>query len=243
MKEEEILKRLELPKQTHVLKTFPYNKLVTQLNDKYKKLFPEAVEVRGIRLLATLNTRNTNIPMYEDEFVRFEEIHLFCIRLKNIKKAKDIYTGLAEVMPYPLIILFESKGKYQWIAALHKKQENSYLLKMEQIYSSNADIPIEKYLSQWTFGKMDTFDLKSYYHMFIKKMVDLQLKEQYQVTTENAIENHLLERIQSIDKEILNLVSRAKKEKQMNKRIALQVEANKLKDKKTKLLRMENKNE
>ncbi|WP_186731278.1 DUF4391 domain-containing protein [Rummeliibacillus suwonensis] len=112
-----------------------------------------------------------------------------------------------------------------------------------KIYFPNVDISIEKYLSQLTFGKIDTFDLKSYYYMFIKRIVDLQLKEQYQVISKTALENHLLERVQTLDKEIQNLVSQAKKEKQMNKRIALQVEVNKLKDKKAKLLRMENENE
>lgn len=239
MTEEEILKKLNLPKSTWILRTFPYNKLATQLNSKQQSVCSEGIESRGIRLLATINPMNTNIPKFEDEHVRFEEIHLFQIKVTSLKYCKEIYKILAEVMPYPLLILFSNEGKYQWIAATHQKQEQSILLKVEKMYQSSLEIPIDVYLNHLAFQNMNTLDLKSYYGMFIKQIVDTELQERYQVKTAKSHNEELLEKIKQLDKEISQLVNQAKKEKQMNKRIALQVEANKRKQQKKKLIEME----
>lgn len=243
MNEDAILKNLALPKQTYILRTFPYNKLVTQLNERQRQVFSDFVESRGIRLLATLNSHNTNIPKYEDHNVRFEEIHFFLIRVKNLNKSSEIYKALAQTIPYPLMILFESNETYQWVAATHHKQAHTHLLAIEKVYKSNMNIALEKYLTYCHFDNMDKLDLKSYFTMFIKRIIELELQEQYAVTTEVSLENDVLEKIQALDKQIATLVHQAKNEKQMNKRIALQVEANKLKDEKVKLIEMENKHD
>lgn len=239
MTEEEILKKLNLPKSTWVLRTFPYNKLATQLNSRQQNVCSEGLESRGIRLLATINPMNTNIPKFEDEHVRFEEIHLFQIKVTSLKYCKDIYKILAEIMPYPLLILFSHEDKYQWIAATHGKLEHSILLKVEKMYQSSLEIPIDVYLNHLAFQNMNTLDLKNYYGMFIKQIVDTELQERYQVKTTHIHNENLLEKIKQLDKEISQLVNQAKKEKQMNKRIALQVEANKRKQQKQKLLETE----
>lgn len=239
MTEEEILKRLYLPKSTWILRTFPYNKLAAQLNSKQQKLCSEGIESRGIRLLATINSVNTNISKFENEYVRFEEIHLFQIKVTSLKYCKDIYKVLAEVIPYPLLILFLHEDKYQWIAAIHRKQEHSILLKMEKIFQSSLEIPLDIYLKYLVSKKINSLDLKSYYEMFIKQIVNVELQEKYHVKTKDSHNADLLEKIIQLDKVIFQLVNQAKKEKQMNKRIALQVEANKRKQQKQKLLEME----
>ncbi|WP_242318408.1 DUF4391 domain-containing protein [Bacillus cereus group sp. BfR-BA-01314] len=239
MTEEDILKSLNLSKNTWVLRTFPYNKLATQLNSKQQRICSDGIKTRGIRLLATISPLNTNIPKFEDEHVRFEEIHLFQIQVTSWKYCKDIYKIFAEIIPYPLLILFSHEDKYQWIIATHQKQENSFLLKIDKIYQSNIDLPIDMYLKRLVFQNMNTVDLKSYYDTCIKQIVDTELQEKYQLKTSHEHNEDLLEKLNQLEKEIFQLVNQAKKEKQMNKRIALQVEANKRKQQKKKLIEPE----
>lgn len=67
MKEEEILTTLNLPKESWTLRTFPFNQLVKQLTLPQRKLFQERIVARGIRILATISERNTNILKYESK--------------------------------------------------------------------------------------------------------------------------------------------------------------------------------
>lgn len=45
-------------------------------------------EPHGMRLLATINTNITNIAVYEDEDVRYQETHIFQVMMKDMKHAK-----------------------------------------------------------------------------------------------------------------------------------------------------------
>src|SRR5699024_9615501 len=109
MDEKEILEALELPKETHVLRTFPFNRLGPRFKAKDKKTFQASVEPHGVRLLATINTITTNIPAYEDEETVYQEIHYFQIKMKDLKNVKQIYRITDEAMPYPLAIRFVTK--------------------------------------------------------------------------------------------------------------------------------------
>ncbi|WP_307258925.1 DUF4391 domain-containing protein [Oikeobacillus pervagus] len=130
MEEKEILKALELPKETHVLRTFPFNRLAPRFTVNDKKFFQEVVETHGVRLLATINTKTTNIPVYEDAETVYQEIHLFQIKVKNLKWTERIYRILAEAMPYPLFIRFVAGYKTKWIGAIHQKVAKTGLLKI-----------------------------------------------------------------------------------------------------------------
>lgn len=124
MGEKEILQALELPKETHILRTFPFNRLAPRFEMKDKKFFQALVEPHGVRLLATINTNTTNIPSYEDEQKVYQEIHYFQIKMKDVKGAKRIYRMIAEAMPYPLLIRFVTNKEILWIGAIHERIEN-----------------------------------------------------------------------------------------------------------------------
>ena len=229
MDEKEILASLNLPKSTHVLRTFPYVKLATQLTSDEKKLFSEVVEARGVRLLATINPKTTNITAYEDEETSYQEIHLFKIKVNQLNRAERIYKIIAEVMPYPLLIMFESSNHVKWIGATHKKVGKTGLLKMDKLFMTNPTIPIERYLEKWAFSMSDTYNMKTYYGHFIQQMVQVELKEYYRVHAESSNDIARLEEIKYLENQIADYVAKAKREVQMNKRIEWQTKANELK--------------
>ncbi|BCC16463.1 hypothetical protein BCM0075_1233 [Bacillus cereus] len=109
MNEEQLLRSIQLPKSTHVLRTFPYNKLEPKLSGGQKKIVSENVVSRGIRLLSIISPNNANIQIFEDETERFEEIHFYCIDVNHFRKAVEVYKVFANIMPYPCNIIYTWK--------------------------------------------------------------------------------------------------------------------------------------
>jgi Domain of unknown function (DUF4391) len=239
MNEIQILKSLQLPSATHVLRTFPYNKIEPRLTTAQKRIISENVVSRGIRILAVISPNNTNIPKYEDEIVRFEEIHFYWIQLSNIKKAVAVYKVFAQIMPYPLVILFTDMEKSYWVLSTHQKQKQTHLLTVDQIYELDETIPIDNVLENLKFTEMENLDLKTIYYSWIKQLLQIELKYRYGIHREISLENNILQKLKDLDRQINQLVKQAKQEKQINKRIALQLEANKLKAAKQALIEKE----
>jgi Domain of unknown function (DUF4391) len=229
MNEEQLLKSIQIPKVTYVLRTFPYNKMESQLSPAQKDVITENVVPRGIRILAIISSSNTNIPKFEDDSVRFEEIHFYCIELKNVKKAVAVYKVFAQIMPYPLIILFNDGKHTRWVSATHYKQKQTHLLSTDQIYEIDETISIEEVETYLRFPKMENVNLKTVYFSWVEQLLQIELQVKYGIHDKTSLENNLLNKLKDLDQQIEQLVGQAKREKQMNKRIALQVEVNKLK--------------
>ncbi|PKE16365.1 DUF4391 domain-containing protein [Macrococcoides caseolyticum] len=237
MKEEEILTTLNLPKESWTLRTFPFNQLEKQLTLPQRKLFQERIVPRGIRILATISERNTNILKYESETEKYEEIILFQIKVNELSKVKDIYKTLASVMPYPLIIIFNCEDRYKIIMSEHEKTDNSYL-RVTNMLETTETINLNTYLSSANLDALDKTSLKSLYLDMMAKFVAAESKEKYDASIEgNKVE--LLELVMKLDKEIQQLVNKAKKEPQLNRRIEYQLKANKLKEERAKYLTKE----
>ncbi|TDM33011.1 DUF4391 domain-containing protein [Macrococcoides canis] len=237
MKEEEILTTLNLPKESWTLRTFPFNQLETQLTLPQRKLFQEKLVSRGIRILATISERNTNILKYESETEKYEEIIFFQIKVNQFSKVKDIYKTLASVMPYPLIIIFNSEDSYKIIMSEHVKTDNGYL-KVTNMLETTETKKLNAYLCAAELINLDKTSLKTLYLDMMAKFVAAESKEKYDASIEgNNVE--LLELVAKLDKEIQQLVNKAKKEPQMNRRIEYQLKANKLKEERAKYLTKE----
>nr|WP_144925329.1 DUF4391 domain-containing protein [Paenibacillus bovis] len=239
MNEEQLVKSIQLPKSTYVLRTFPYNKMEPQLSAGQKKIVSENIVSRGIRILTIISPNNTNIAKYEDETVRYEEIHFYCVQLKNLKKAVDVYKVFAQIMPYPLVILFTDGEKTSWVMATHTKQQQTHLLSIDEIYVIDEMIPPEEVEKHLRFTEMENINLKFIYYSWIEQLLQIELKLKYGITRKVTLNNNILKQLKELDRQIEYLVGQAKREKQMNKRIALQVEANKLKGTKQVLIEKE----
>ena len=78
-----------------------------------------------------------------------------------------------------------------------------------------------------------------FYTSLIQSLVNVELKERYHTESDDVLKDNRLERIKEIEKEIDSLVTKAKKESQLNKRIELQLQANRLKKTKEQLIKGE----
>lgn len=239
MNEEQLLRSIQLPKSTHVLRTFPYNKLEPKLSGGQKKIVSENVVSRGIRLLSIITPNNVNIQKFEDETERFEEIHFYCIDVNHFRKAVEVYKVFANIMPYPLVILFTHGKKTRWVLATHQKQKQTHLLLMDTIVEIDETISIEQVEEQLSFPKMDNANLKTVYHSWLEQLLQIELKNKYNINRPIKLENNILQQLKDLDRQIEQLVGQAKREKQMNKRIALQFKANKLKSAKQAIIEKE----
>lgn len=238
MNEEQFLKAIHFPKETHFLRTFPYNKMEGRLTIAQKKVITENVVPRGIRILAVIQESNTNIRKYEDEKVRYDSIQFFSIKVKQLKKAIDVFKVLANIMPNPLVILFIDEKYTKWIFATHEKKKDLTLV-IKDVYEISEDVTIDKVEHHLSFDQLTKTDLKVFYQSWIENILEIELQSKYGVTKPVFLENNMLQKLKIIDGKIEYLIGLAKREKQMNKRIVLQVEANKLKADKKALIEKE----
>lgn len=234
MKEEDILKILKLPKETWTLRTFPFNQLEKQLSLPQRKLFQENIESRGIRILATISERNTNINKFEDDIEKYEEIIIFKIKVNRFNKVKELYKTLSSKIPYPLFVVFSLNDKYKIVMSEHEKSDNGYL-NVKAILETAENEDLESYLQEIEFTQLNTSNLKMLYKDILTKLIKVESMKKYNTSIEET-NIEILERLKQLDKEIEQLIKKAKKEPQLNRRVEYQLKINKLKQEKENYL-------
>lgn len=237
MDETALLNALSIPKEAWFLRNLPFNQLAQRLTLKQRKVCEEAIESYGIRILATINPRNTKISSYEDENEKYEEIHLYAIKLKEWQKQKELYRIFAQIIPYPLVIIFHQGEKMEWVLAKHHRHTNEISLVVDKIYQSNQDIPQHQYKEKFNFNNINKTNLRTLYHSLIEGMVDLELKESYQIESPEVASEKYLARLQEIDVQIAKVQKQAQKETQMNQRLPLHMKIHELKQEKEQLIK------
>lgn len=228
MKELQLLKALGLPKATQVLKTLPYNQLETRLTVAQKKVISEQVVARGMRILGSIQTNNTNIAAFESEIERFDAIVFLAIHVKNVKKAAPIYKIFMSVVPNPLIILFYDKMNTKWLFSTHEKKKDGFLAS-KQLYEIQEVVTIAQIEQQFHFDDLNKLNLKTLYESWLERLLHIELLIRYNVSAPVTLQNNLLAQLVAIDKQIDDYVKQAKNETQLNKRVELQQTANKVK--------------
>lgn len=241
MNESHLLKAIGLPKSTQVLRMLPYNQLEDRLTTAQKKVISEQVVARGMRVLASIQTNNTNIEAFESETERFDALVFLKIYVKDVNKAAQIYKIFMSVMPNPLVILFYDDINTRWIFSTHEKKTNGYLVS-KQLYEIQEAVTIDQVEQQLHFDDLDKLNLKTLYESWLERLLQIELQIRYSVNTSVTLQNNLLEKLVVMDKQIDDYVKQAKKEIQLNKRIELQQTANKVKSQKQALIEKEQNN-
>lgn len=231
MQEETLLKDMGIPKITWDLRTFPMNQLEARLTLSQRKLLKEYIESRGIRLLATLKESNTNIPKYEDEKVRYEEVLFFKIKVKSHKKNKEIFKIFSRIIPYAQVIVFECNKSYKIVLSELVKTHDSMLKQSDNpIYETKDSIHITDMIQYIHFDNIDKTNLYHMYKDIKSQLVKCELEILHKSTLNNKNEAFIKE-IEEIDKQINQLTRAVKNEKQLNLRIPKQIQLTELKKK------------
>lgn len=242
MNEARLLNAIGFPKVTQVMKTLPYNQMENKLTVAQKKIISELVVSRGIRILATIQTNNTNIEAFETETERYDSIVFFSVHVKELKKIAQIYKVFMSVIPKPLVMLFYDSRQTKWLFSTHEKKKDGFLL-IKVLYEINAIVTLDLVEKRLRFERFDKTTLKSFYESWIEQLLQIELKERYDVSKSISLKNNILEVLVAMDKQIDDYVKQAKKETQLNKRITLQQQANKIKLEKQVLIKKEQLND
>ncbi|WP_312085333.1 DUF4391 domain-containing protein [Exiguobacterium sp.] len=239
MNEIRLLKAVGFPKATHIMRTLPYNQLEDKLNPVQKKVISDHVVSRGIRILATIQTNNTNIEPFESETERYDSIILLLVSVHDLRKSNQIYKMFMNIIPNPLVILFFDGSNTKWILATHIKKKDGFLTH-DRVYEFNKIIMknAEQFLEFDSFNKDN---LKLFYESWIEQLLHLELKARYNIYAPVSLESNLLEELVIMDSQIEDYIKRAKQEKQLNKRIEMQQAANRIKLRKQSILEKKNK--
>ncbi|MEK4131276.1 DUF4391 domain-containing protein [Solibacillus sp. FSL W8-0474] len=235
MNEGQLLRTTHFPKATQIMKTLPFNQMENKLASAQKKIISEHVVSRGIRILATIQSSNTNIPVFESETERYDSIVFLAINVKDLKKSVSIYKVFMSIMPNPLVILFWDELKTRWVFSTHEKKKDGFLASksLYEIQEGVSLVAVEKGLR---FDIFDKTNLKTLYESWVERLLQLEMQSRYNVYTTVSLKDNLLEKLVAMDEQINEYVKQAKKESQLNKRVELQQAVNKIKEQKAKLL-------
>lgn len=238
MNEAHLLKVIGFPKATQILKTLPYNQMESKLTAAQKKIISEHVVARGIRILATIQTNNTNIETFESETERFDSIVFLTINITDLKKSGQIYKVFMNIMPNPLVILFFDGTRTKWLFATHEKKKDGFLAS-KALYEVQEVVTLEKVEGQLHFDHFNKTNLKTFYESWLEQLLQIELQARYNIYTPVSLQNNLLEKLIVMDTQIGDYVKQAKKETQLNKRVELQQAANRIKIAKQALIERE----
>ena len=239
MNSKELIKSLGIPQNTVIDRNLSKQAFYqnVDLSSIEKELIQKGVE--RARWLGSIKESNTNILKYEDEDICYEEIEYFYIQVSSLEVASKVGKIIFNSIPYPSFLIFTFENAYQFQMALTKKNSNNAsLLIVERTYESEWKSNEETHqLTPFHYSNQKTINLKEYYHSLLSTLLSqtIGIPEVRKVEMGNDVIK-LYEALQSLDFEIEGLVKQVKSEKQLNKRIEMQMKLTKLKKNKEQLL-------
>jgi hypothetical protein len=229
---------LQIPERCLVNKkiTKAFFKRNFELTSAEKALLDDFNAISAIDWLASVSPSESNINSYKDEQYLFEEVQVIIVHTsdsdfqKNHQRIADL---IQKYIPYPILLCVRQNGIFI-LNACDKRinQNDSSRRTIEKKYNTE---PIEQqtptetqqnFLNSLAFSKLDKTNLKTFYDSYIQRMIALQAAElsglfipRAKDRTKSDMEK--LEKIETLQKEILVLKNQAKKESQLSQRIAL----------------------
>ncbi|WP_261806792.1 DUF4391 domain-containing protein [Lapidilactobacillus luobeiensis] len=217
------------PSATIINRNFPKTQLFAHMKNAKDKQFLTDV-VQSIYMLANLKTSNTHIPTYESDQELYTEIWFYYVRTKETGKANAIYKLLASLIPYPIVLIVDNLDSFVIITGRFERQADDYL-KLITVYSS-PEYPNEQAkfeIERTALMSMPKQSLKTVYDGLRDEMTTRLAQNQYgkelgKVTSEKK------DLLDSLSSQIDRLKAQIGKEKQINRRVEMQVELQKVKN-------------
>ena len=209
---------LGLPKSTEFDRRIPKQKFYENLTvtPEIKRIFVEQIK--------TIYWRNkiapTTLNLAEGKTVI--EIEIFEIRLEEAKLDEAVLRQIDKEVPYHIIFLLEHGGKYQaWTAYKEAVSSGNNAFKVGTYYHtdwmSEAELPI----------KIDGLDIDKVYENLVRQIAGAVLKSDKQESLQDAVLRD--EKRRELKKLIVNMQTKVRKEKQLNKQVQLNEELKRMK--------------
>lgn len=208
-----------LPKSTEFNKRIPKQKFYDKLDisPALKKIFVEQVKVIYWKNKIAVSTTNlapgTNVT----------ELEVFQIHLNNPTLDESLLRQIDREIPYHILFILEYDNKFQ---AYIGYKENS-------LSGTNAFTVTGYYHTDWLAEKelplkLEGLNIDSVYENFVRQIAGDNLKPSNSAETlKESVQKD--EQKQALQKQILKLKSKIRKEKQLNKQMELNAELKKLK--------------
>lgn len=204
-----------------------------ELKKEEKAILKEDID--SIYFEYSLKSIVLNIPKYEDDNVRYEEIEIFKVQINNKNKYSKVCELLQKYIQYPMIIIVEHNNCIRINAAIKKinKVDNSKLIIDEMIYTdwinknelSEKEMSFLKSLSISNFNTNNLFCVYEGYISCIKNFIAAKFKNEFKIKSISKVLNDIevLEKISNLENEVINLRNNIKKETNIGVKVELNV--------------------
>lgn len=200
-----------------------------------KRIINEGIE--ELQWLAALKPTSIGVPEYQDEKREYLEIAVLRVTLRAAAKATRLVELVHRAIPYPLLLLAE-QGQQNGLSAVHKRwsqgESGKTVLEGGVVavdWDSVQDDGLStSFLTALALGKQPRATLYALYQGWIDALLALQaarLTGTYApATTPGQADkrHHALQECARLDVEIARLRATAAKEKQMSRRVELNLE-------------------
>lgn len=210
---------LGLPKSTEFSKRIPKQKFYEnmEISPALKKVFVEQVKIIYWRNKIAASTTNLSAGK------SVAELEVFEVRLNSPVLDDSLLMQIDREIPYHILFLLEYEGKYQaWLGYKEEALSGSNAFKVSRYY--HTAWLAEEELSL----KMEGLSVDAVYENFLRQIAgdDLRADSSDESLKESVAKDELR---QQIKKKIAALQAKIRKEKQLNKQMAMNNELKNLK--------------
>lgn len=204
---------LGLPKTTEFNKHIPKQKFYENINvtPALRRIFVEQIKVvywRNKIAPSTINLEDGN---------DVTEIEVFEVKLNCIPLDASVLRQIDKEIPYHIIFLLEYEGKYQaWTAYKEKAGSGSNAFKVDIYYHTDWRLEDELGL------KLDGLNMDAVYENYVRQIAGDVLHTGEAESLKESVERN--KQIQLLQKQIVTLQKKIRKEKQLNRQIELNAE-------------------
>lgn len=210
---------IELPKSTEFNKKIPKQKFYENLeiSPALKKIFIEQVD----KILWSYKIASSSTNLADGNLVK--EIEVFEVFLKSPNLDNELLRHIDRAVPYHIVFILEYQGRYK--ACISYKEaaiSGNMAFKVNSYYYTDwldkQDLPL----------KLEGLNLDAAYENFVRQIAGEILQK---MVSDESLKDSVArsEQKELLQKQILALESKIRKEKQLNKQIQINNELKKLK--------------
>ena len=245
---ETIIEKLAIPEACKLDKPV-FKKLFlenTDLNVTDKKALKD--DVSKIRWLYTLKPATINITAFADETCEYTEVAVLTIGLSNEVRVKRIAEFIHKAIPYPLILIFSYRDKFCIGVAdkrINQADKSKWVVEdsalTEWIDAHAPTRPQADFMEDCAIQYLAFSNFLAFYGSFRDRVIAVNTANRtgtYRLETPERSAHRLdrLQAIERIERELVELRARLKKEKQMARKIDLNTKIKQCKDDMIKLV-------
>lgn len=192
-----------------------------ELKSSDKKIFTNYV--KQVRWLYSLKKENIGINQYNDDTKEYLEVEIINIVLKEDKKLARIADIVMRIMPYPIVLVFEFKGKIQLFVS-HQSESlvDSSKITLDDVISTNWIVFDEMdeidgiLFKDLQLSNLDYSNFYKFYDSIVQKIIKYNGSKSVGREVNLSVEEikRVNNKIASLESEINNLRINLKKETQ-----------------------------